>query len=375
MGRKIVKTYQLLSSRFSNASGRIPAPKLTLIAPILLLILASTNALFAQTGPSATIRASVEPKQPVMLIIDGKIIQADSIEFRRGQQVMVRLRDLDGLGWGTTSMNPSGEYTFTNKSGQVLTFAKGSDLAKINELSVTMAVDTYLKDGKLMVPLSFVAKALGYEYDMQFMAVAEVITKPELMTKKNSIEGVVTYAGRGIGGVIVRAVDSEFKPVKNMLAKTSDDGSFKITGLPDGNYMAYVYVGDNPQYFNRASEVVAVKNNLTCQVKNIPIGRILAVVNPKPESKITPSKGRISVEWTNCPLSASYEVVIRKSDSLGEVYRGTSKKPTMLVPITAIKPGIKYEISVTAVDSTGDYLGGTVGAGGKAWSFQITKGD
>lgn len=367
-----MKIHQLISSKFFNASGQASAPKQILTSLIVLLLFISAGGLFAQTGHLATIRASVEPKQPVMLVIDGKVIQADSIEFKRGQQVMVRLRDLDGLGWGTTSMCPSGEFLFSSKGGPVLSFTKGSDLAKVNELSVTMAVDTYLKDGKLMVPLSFVAKALGYEYDMQFMAVAEVTTKPELMTRKNCIQGVVTYAGHGIGGVIVRAVDNEYKPVKNMLAKTSADGSFKITGMPDGSYMAYVYVGDNPQYFNRASEMVTLKSNQNCQVDNIPIGRILAIVSPKPDSKITPVKGKISVEWTNCPSSASYEVVIRKSDSLAEVYRGTSKKPSMLVPITAIKPDVKYEISVTALDAAGDYLGGTVGAGGKAWSFEIT---
>lgn len=352
-------------------SGRWGALAICIV--LLMTVIATLGtAAFGQTSPKVTISPAVEPSQPVLIVVDGQAVRVESVEWRRGEQAMVWLRDLEALGWGTASVASDGSVLFKSSNGVTLTFTKGQNLAKVNSLAVHLTVETYLKDGRLMVPLSFVAKSLGYEYDISTKVVATVNTTPvkTIVVNPNTLSGTVTYAGKGIGGITVRAVDREFKSVKGAVAKTASDGSYSVTGLPDGEFMAYVYVEDNPEYFNRASEMVTVKGGQTVQLKPIAVGRIISPVSPKPGASVAPVSGKIVFEWEALPLASSYELVIRM-DTYDEGFRIMSKTTNAQVSAASLKAGQKYEAVVIALDASGEYLGGTVGFGDKAWRFTL----
>jgi len=337
------------------------------VSLVAVLILGSM--VLAQVRPSASLRPSVEPSQPVILVVDGKLVEADSLDWKRGDQVMVWLRQLENLGWGKTSAGENGAILFQG-SGVTLSFVKGQGVAKVNSLAVQLPVSTYLKDGKLMVPLSFVAKSLGYEYDLTYRPVATVSTKPtKPEPNPNTITGKVTYSGKGIVGINVRIVNRDYDPIKGATTKTAADGSFGIGGLVDGQYMAYVYVGDNPAYFNCASDLVTLKSGTTAEVKIMAIGRVISPVSPKPNSKVAPSDGKIKLEWAACLLAASYEVSIQRQGARDRLPDITTKTPSAKLSTIGLKSGAVYEIEVRALDASKRYIGWTVGAGGKPWSF------
>lgn len=338
----------------------------------VLFITLIVSAVMAQTRPSVTVSPISDiPYSPVVLIVDGKVIEAQSLQFMRGQQVMVWLRDLENLGWGKAYPGNSGEVVFKG-NGVTLSFTKGSGLAKVNSLSVKLPVDTYTRDNKLMVPLSFVAKALGYECDISYKPVATIKTHirqasaPEIK-EANSMEGKVVYAGEAVAGIKVRAVDRDFNVVGDTV--TDVNGDYKFDNLPAGEYAAFVYTKDNPAYFNRVSEAAALNKGDAAHLKPISLGRILVPKTPKPGAKAKATGGSVLLEWAKCNAALSYELTISKKDSEQPFLSAISKEPKARIPAEKLKHGQTYEAQISALDANGDYIGGTVGAGGEPWQF------
>lgn len=345
----------------------------------LLLIVSFFGAAFAQTQPSVTVRpaspsAEVRPaadtSSDVVLLIDGRHIEAAMVETLRGGQVMVWLRELEKLGWGAIEADPSGEVRFLGKS-VTLVFTKGQGVAKVNSLAVRLPVDTYTKDGKLMVPLSFVAKALGFEYEAAPKTVVTI--KPHHPAGMNSIVGRVLYNGKGVEGATVRLVDPDFAVVKNISAKTDAKGDYTLSPVPDGKFMAYVYTGDNPAYFNRASKVLDVGGGKQAQAEPLSLGRILAPLQPKPGSDVSLAKPQIEFKWAECPGAASYSFHIGLVGKLVPDIDAKSQGPSVSIASTRLEPGLSYYAEVTALNASGEFMGGTALPGGKQWTFNAAR--
>ncbi|MCE5324733.1 carboxypeptidase regulatory-like domain-containing protein [bacterium] len=338
------------------------------IAIVVFISAVTISGAFAQTRASVTVSAVTEDSySPVVLIIDGKLVEVESLQFMRGQQVMIWLRDLENLGWGKAYSDKSGEIIFKG-NGVTLSFTKNGGLAKVNSLSVKLPVDTYTRDGKLMVPLSFTAKALGYDCEIAYKPVAAIKTysRPATTPESNSLEGRVIYAGKGAAGIKVRAVDRDFNVVGDTV--TDANGTYRFDNLPAGEYAAFVYTKDNPTYFNRVSEAAVLNKGDEAHLKPISLGRILAPKSPKPGGMAKNSSGNVLLEWTKCEAAVSYELTIARKNSEPSL-AFTSKEPKARIPANKLKHGEMYEAQVSALDANGDYVGGTVGAGGEPWSF------
>jgi hypothetical protein len=343
-----------------------------------LALLCCCSAALAQTAPSVSVRpAAGAPVRPaaespgdVLVVVDGKLVNAENIEVARGGQIMVWLRELEKLGWGAVDASAGEDIRFVGK-GVTLSFTRGQGIARVNSLAVRLPIDTYSRDGRLMVPLSFVAKALGFEYEAAPKTVAMVRTSPS--PTRNAIMGTVLYDGKPVEGVVVRAADADFTVVKNVMAKTDSAGKFLLSPLPDGRFMAYVYTGDNPRYFNRASELADLNGGQQAEVKPIAIGRVLAGEKPKSGSKVSLAKTRVEFAWTACPGAASYAVNIAASDEAGAAYYGVSNKPSVSVASSKLTAGLRYVIRVSALNAAGESLGATADVGGEAWVFEAVK--
>ncbi|MHB9035173.1 MAG: stalk domain-containing protein [Armatimonadota bacterium] len=324
----------------------------------------------AQARASVTVSPLTDAPSPVVLIIDSKVVTVDSLEFVRGQQVMIWLRDLETLGWGKAMPGELGEVVFKG-NGVTLSFKKGEGLAKVNSLTVKLPVDTYLRNGRLMVPLSFVAKALGFDCEIAFKPVASITTSivSKSMPSANSLQGKALYGNKGAPGITVRAIDKEYNAIEGAVAVTDADGSYTIGNLPAGEFAAYVYTGDNPSYFLRASEFAVVKDGDIARLKPIALGKILAPKKPQPGEKARSVDGSVVIEWTKCDGAASYEVTISKKGITEPIFTITSKEPKARISTDKLKSGTAYEAKVSALDAQGDFLGGTAGSGGKPWHF------
>jgi hypothetical protein len=360
---------QLRSKVFGQPSGF----RIALFAAALLVFLAIC--VRAQTGATVTVRPIESPSPQVLILVDGKPVELESAQLQRGMQVMVWLRDLEKLGWGTVE-SPSPNRVVFKGNGVTLSFTKGEGVAMVNSLSVQLPINTYLRDGRLMVPLSFVAKALGYGYECVERPVAMITTTPPKIESPvlNTLQGTVTYNGKGVDGIIVRAVDPKFRVIKNAVARTDPNGDYKIDGLPDGIYMAYVYTGDNPGYFNRASSPVEAKGGGVFEVPPIRLGKVISPIKPKPGSTVRLTQsGYLSFAWTPCEDVITYKITIKKRGTDKIVFRLTTTKPSADVSTAVFLPGASYEIEITAENANGEFLGGTAGTGSKPWTFSTTK--
>ena len=319
------------------------------------------------------IDSSTQNTPSAVVIVDGKLIEVQSAQMFRGQQIMVWLRDLEKLGWGTIELGNSGQTIFKGKN-TTLTFSNGNGVALVNSLPVKLPINTYMYRSRLMVPLSFVAKALGYNYSSGYKPIAVVTTTTTKAAKKadNTIEGKLLYNDRGAGGVVVRVVDSNYNLINDAIAKTDAEGNYKISGLPDGDYMAYVYINDNPSYSNRVSETVSVSSGATIKLKPVILGKIIAPKEPACEKAVSPVDGRIDFTWAKCEGAVSYAISI--TDTNGRLIVETkSPQPNTAISESRFKSGQKYVVEIKAYNAKGEYLGATAGAGGKPWVFSVEK--
>lgn len=341
---------------------------------VVVLLIAISGCAIAQSQASVTVRP-VNPNQPVMLVVDGKVLEIDSVTMSpRGEQVMVWMRDLEKIGWGTIESGQPGEVIFRGKT-VTLKFKKDQDIALVNSLVVKLPVDAYMIGARLMVPLSFVTKALGYDYDLSYKPVASINTSTikAISQARNTIQGKVIYNGKGIRDIKVRAVDKAYNVVKNVWALTDMDGDYNLEGLPDGEFRAYVYVKDNPLYFNRASDAAMIKDGRTVEMKPISLGKVIIPASPGIGEIATISSGRIHFAWASCEGAASYELVVKKHGTDTVVAKTIVTKNEANLPISKLSAATTYDAQVSASNDDGEYLGGTVGAGGTPWIFSTPK--
>ena len=338
-----------------------------------IIILAAAICLCLQVcvSGSVTISPVTSKKADALLIIDNKVQEIPSLTLVRGFQLMIAVKDLEKLGWGYLEPSAAGQAVFRG-NGITLTFIKGKDTALVNSLPVRLPVVIYTKDGRLMVPLSFVASSLGHSYEMETKPVARINTQfIKTNTSKNSIKGKVLFNGKGMHSIIVRLIDKYRTSDGSMSAVTNDSGEFLITNVPDGEYSAYIYTGDNPKYFNRESELISIKNGKMLAVKPISLGALIIPVSPAIASIVKNIKGSLSVSWSAVSDAASYKIVVKKvgSDKGVDVY--DSQTASVKIPSAGLLQGNQYELQIFAYNTAGDFIGGTPSSGVTPWIFSV----
>ena len=348
--------------------------RVLLVALGLVTLLGIFAAAYAQAPVTVEVRPVDGGASGTLLLIDGKLAQIANVEIAaRGQQVMVWIRELEKLGWGTVQAGSSAEKTVFKTKNIALTFSKNQSVAMVNSLSVQLPIETYLKGGKLMVPLSFVAKSLGYSFDLAMRPVATVSTiPPPASARTNGIRGQVFYNSKGVAGIKVALVDPDYNTVKGFQSVTGANGDYAFDSVPDGAYIAYVWVGHNPGYFNRVSEETDLSGGKIAELKPINLGKIIHPVRPKEDQAIA-AAAKIVFEWTPCEGTALYKLVVTKPDSKEELISLTTAKPKVEVVTKKLSPGIAYVADIEARDADGRLLGGTIGSGGKIWTFSVKK--
>lgn len=351
--------------------------RVLLPAMIVAALLCACLPLHAQTAATVDVHPVATAQPSALVLIDGKMVDIPTMEMApRGQQVMVGLRELEKLGWGTIVRGDSPEKTLLKTKGVTLTFIKGQSVAMVNSLVVQLPIDTYLKDGKLMVPLSFVAKSLGFGFDLAMKPVASISTlPPPPPAKTNSMHGTVLYNGKGIAGIKVSLVDPDYNTVKGFQATTDENGDYTFEGVPDGRYLAYVWVGFNQDYFNRVSEEITLSEGKSGQVQPINLGRIIRPITPGIDEAAVPVNGKIVMEWNPCEGAVDYSVVINKFATQDRVAAVQTVRPKAEISAKSLIPGVQYVADIEARDADGRLLGGTVGVGGKAWTFTVKEAE
>jgi hypothetical protein len=339
-------------------------------------VLSATASSYAQTTATVEVRPIDSAPAGALLLIDGKLAEISNVEVTaRGQQVMVWLREFEKLGWGTVQAGDSPEKMALKTKTLTLTFSKGQDVALVNSLSVKLPIDCYLHDGKLMVPLSFVAKSLGYSFELTTRPVVSILTSPPpAPARNNTIRGQLLYNDKGIAGIRVVLVDPDYNTVKGFMAVTDSNGNYAFDSVPDGKYLAYVWVGHNPDFFNRVSEELELGGGATVTARPISLGRIVRPISPKVDEVVSTPGGKIVFEWTPCPGATMYGLVVAQPGASEPLISLETSRPRAEVVTKKLVPGVTYVADIEARDPNGRFLGGTVGAGGKMWTFAVKQG-
>jgi TolA-binding protein len=361
---------------------------------LILLLIAVASSAFSATALKGRVA-----------VVDGRPIALTCVADNG--QTLVWIQDLEAMGWGKVAK--SGNSVALQGDAITLTFKAGSPTVMVNQLTVTAQIAAKVVGGKFMVPLQFVCKTLGYSCGTAVEPVTRISSvqarpaahprtasnvsgagaepsSPSIAAPKythisipgaggrNRIVGRVTFGGKPLASIKLKLV----KPDGGLLtpdrtATTADDGQFAFNDVPEGQYRVYAYVGDNPEYFNRASPPVSLYKGVEATVSDISLGKILHPVSPTVGDAVAPVYGKAGFSCTTCQPAKEYHFTVTEVSSDKPVVSGSSDKPSITLDVSSLEFGHKYLWRVTATDSNRDFIGGSPGNGSTPWIFTVTQ--
>jgi hypothetical protein len=283
-----------------------------------------------------------------------------------GRSGLVWARELEQAGLARVIYDPR-TLTLTFIRGNVrLTMRAGSRTAQVNGIGVSVRRPAAIVNGRAMVPKRFVLDALGLQ-----RANTTARTARSAQQVGALITGRVLYAGQPAAGVALRLVRArDFTFVPGIRARSDARGMYRFTGVPSGAYCVYVYVGDNPAYFNRATPGLNVADDEVAAA-DIHLGRVLRPAEPPQDAILSPAADFVFA-WQLCPRAVEYALSVVDPATNEEVFSTVTRLPHAVVDLSLMKPGREYIWRVTASDSRGAFLGGSPGAGAEPWRFSLT---
>jgi len=342
-----------------------PSLRLTLASLVLLLLSA---ALLTAASPSTTITLN---GVPVTLRVAPVVVGNEWLVWLEdlGQTGVVRARwdaktRVGTLSAGTTALE------LRHGSRELVVRATQPD-GKVKSEKRVLPVAPSLSEGRLLVPLEPVCRALGLAVsraprvpvEARGLA-AEDHPHPRAT---GAIVGEVTYHQRPVAGIVLRLVrgaNSTF--VKERRAVSDPEGRYRFIGVPAGRYRVYAYTGDNREYFNRETEVVEVRDSLV-KAPRIAVGRLLVPLAPPAGAKVR-AVSAVAVRWTACPEASEYTLTLVDAQTAAQVVREHLAAAEVTLPGRTFTRGHSYEIRVRALASDGSFLGATPGAGAAPWT-------
>jgi len=341
------------------------------------------------------------PSFAATILINGEKSTFNKIDIKDNDVVFVSLRDLEQIGLGTIKQSGDGGIEFSTSKMNLL-FYKDSDSVKMNSLSLKLPMSTYLEDGKLMVPLSFVVKSLGAEYDQETDLIIHIDNlsipkKTELKaptleqpTSNSPVtEGVSTPAepekvvtdyqapsldGNWFQGIVMaygkrlNLIDVDLYNSNNKLVQTtkSTEGAFAFKGLDDGKYYIKIDHAKNPSFKTFTTAPFNVKDMEGNKIKKpLTIYRAIKSNGCKPNEV----KGQkcYMFTWNEVPNVANYKVIVSSANPKAKVAKYDKKVEKINIPISDISKGQTYGVSVIAYDKYGNKIGESVDSG---WTFE-----
>ncbi len=337
----------------------------------------------------ALLCCSVLYAETPLVVVDGALASVENAVIGEGGHVMVPLRDLETIGWGKVGFS-GGETTFTD-GRVVLAFVKNSRSAKLNSLSVNLPVSTYLLNSRLMVPMSFVAKSLGYDYETKKATVVtvtkggETAVKPSVpaeqkapaaqpaqevkpsappassgvnTTGKNWFQGAVAYNGKKIQGVkLTLKTDPGAKAVKT--AVSDRDGVFAFYNIPDGKYQIVIDNRDNENYKTLVLGGFSISGGAAKKL-NKNINLVLALNN----CSVTKDGDYYVVKWSNVNNVKFYKLSTKCANAKAKTPVFTSTSNSVRIPASQLSKGQIYELKLIAVTAANLTIGQS---NGKNW--------
>lgn len=318
--------------------------------------------------------ALAAPGQRVLL--NGKEVQLDQPVLRLGEVLLIWVRDAERVDLGTvepasTAIRGAAHEVRLSRGQVEIAFQPGSDLARVNGATKRMPAPATLVAGRMMVPVQFLCQAFGVSLRIGRTVVLSEPGRGSAWVRQGTIAGRVTYAGAPAAGVRVRLARSDNAFVPGAAAVTDPDGWYRFEHVPNGDYHAFVYVGDNPEFFNRRSAALQMETAAPLQAEEIRMGRVLRPVRPLPGSRVRAQGGSVRLEWSPCPQAAAYRVTVKRASDGAILFSATASGPACEVPQDKLAAGQRAIWTVAATDAGGQFLGGSPGAGGTAWAFTL----
>lgn len=115
---------------------------------------------------------------------------------------------------------------------------------------------------------------------------------------------------------------------------------------------------------------VRLEKNAGAEADDLVLGRVIVPVSPKIGEKLVLREGKGTFLWSVCPGAAKYELSI-VDPANGRMLLSHETKTASAALRLELRQGRTYQWRIQALDAGGEYLGGSPGKGGEAWTFQL----
>ena len=342
------------------------------------------------------------PAFSTVILINNKKADFSVIDLKENNIVFVPLRDLEAMGYGVISLGENGSVEFSTNRISML-FFKNSNKVKMNALDLTLPMNTYMMNGKFMVPLSFIVKSLGGEYknaeelviNITDMPADQKLEAPKLENKAaekkpetpKTITQEVTesqnviedFQNKNVGinwfqGIIMaygkklNLIDIDlYSAADNKCIQTvqSSNGSFVFVNVDNGPYYIKIDHKKNPSFKNFRTDVFQVKDWAGKRFDApIVIARAIKSGGIKP-IKIN-NQTCFSLTWSEVPNAANYKVTVTSANPKAKIAKYDKKETKINIPISDLSKGQTYGVKIEAFDKVGNKIGESSDSG---WSF------
>lgn len=348
------------------------------------------------------------PSFSAVILFNGQKTDFSLVDIKDDNIVFVPLRDLEKAGLGVISSGENGAVEFSTKSLNFL-FYKNSDTVKMNSLSLTLPKQTYMNEGKFMVPLSFIIKSLGGNIDQytELIVTVDGLKIPKQEDKKapalkntpsdqpvtenksqetkteetetketktvtehknqtlniNWFQGTVIAYGKKLNLIDLDLYDA--KTGKCIQTVQSNEGHFAFKGMPDGTYFIKADHIKNPSFRSYKTDNFTV-NKMEGYKFTKPLNLIRAIKCDGINTIDINGQKCYSVTWTPVPNFKNYKVVLSCGNPKAKMPKYDKKTEKINIPISDLSKGQTYTVKIFAQDKYGNVIGESSDGN---WSF------
>lgn len=196
------------------------------------------------------------------------------------------------------------------------------------------------------------------------------LSRKDLPSTQNYIEGTVTYNNRPIEGIVVTSINAKNSVLK-IKTTTDSSGRYTLGPFSDGQFKACVSVGNNPGFFNRWSSLVTLSGGESVEIPPITLGRSVSPISPKEGSTVDLTQGGAKLTWSPVDGATKYTIIVRENKGSKVVAEAQSSKPEAFIRAQFLTKGVEYVVAIDARNEKNQDLGGTAGCGRVPWTFTV----
>lgn len=204
-------------------------------------------------GDAVSFLSATQSYKDVNVTIDGKLQQFDQSAIIKNGSTLVPLRGVFEALKAEVAWDQATKTVTATKGSTVIVLTIGKSTATVDGKQVALSAKAEVINGSTMIPLRFVAEALGAKVGWDASTNTAVITSKGATTELQTVNGIkVLYGKHTYGSKNQKEYDMVMEIVNKKVA-TIDSVPLDVSGRYEQEFNDYLYKGDRAENYPEGS--------------------------------------------------------------------------------------------------------------------------